>query len=118
MSKNLTDYYTGLTNPITFSNTSQNENVSENKSASRRGRGLFNSLQGSQSSPNARITRIQANPLQRIPPRFGPNTQMLQSGSSNSLRNVIKNDVFTKILLKNIRNLFIFFALIRQISIS
>ena len=104
MSKNLTDYYTGLTNAIMFSNTSQNENISANRSASRKGRGLFNSLQGSQSSPNARITRIQANPLQRIPPRFnGQNNQMLQSGSSNSLRNVIKNDVFTSIISKIIK---------------
>ena len=97
MSKNFTDYYNRISNATMFQNEYHNENFSANKSESRMGRGLFDTLQGSQSSPNARIQRIRANPLQRIPPRFGTNNQMLQSGSSNSLRNVIKNDVFTRI---------------------
>ena len=75
----------------------KNESISANKSsAPRRGRGLLDTIRGSQSSQNARITRIRPNPFlaaQRGPPRIGPNNQMLQSGS-NSLRNVIKNDVF------------------------
>ena len=75
----------------------KNEKFSVYKSASRRRRGLFDTLRGSQSSNNARITRIQAHPFlasPRGPPRVGPNNPMLQSGSRNSLRNVIKNDVF------------------------
>ena len=80
----------------------KNESFSANKSAPRRGRGLLDTIRGSQSSQNARITRIQPNPLlaaQRGPPRIGPNNQMLQSGS-NSLRNVIKNDVFITYFFK------------------
>ena len=99
MSQNLIEYYTGLSNTTMFANKYRIKNSSANKSVSRKGRGLLNAMQGSQSAPNARIQRIQANPLQRIPPRFGQNNQMLQSGS-NSLRNVIKNDVFTKSLHK------------------
>ena len=103
MAKNLTDYYTGLSKAAMSLNQYHNENFSANKSESRMKRGLANALQGSQSSPNARVQRIRANPLQRIPPRFGQNNQMLQSGSSNSLRNVIKNDVFTSIITKMIK---------------
>ena len=72
-------------------------NFSVNKSASRWRRGLFDTLRGSQSSTNARLTRVQAPQFlaaPRGPPRVGLNNQMLLSGSKNSLRNVIKNDVF------------------------
>ena len=100
MSKNLTDFYTGLSKATMSLGEYHNENFSANKSESRMKRGLANALQGSQSSQNARVQRIRANPLQRIPPRFGQNNQMLQSGSSNSLRNVIKNDVFTSPITK------------------
>ena len=65
----------------------------------REGRGLFDSLRGSQSSAaSARISRFpqSTNSLlnsPRAPPRFSMNNnQMLISGSKN--RNVIKNDVF------------------------
>ena len=64
---------------------------------SRMGRGLFDSLKGSQSQ--ARISRVPANPLlQQYPPRGplqrmgGSNNQMLLSGSN--IRNVVQNDVF------------------------
>ena len=81
----------------------KNQNVSGKKSAPRKGRGLLDTIRGSQSSQNARITRIQPNPYlaaQRGRPRIGLNNQMLQSGS-NSLRNVIKNDVFISYFLIN-----------------
>ena len=81
------------------------ESFSDVKSASRWRRGLFDSFRGSQSSPNGRITRLQAPPYfasPRGPPLVGPNNQMIQSGSRNSLRNVIKNDVFKKYLFETL----------------
>ena len=99
MSKNISDntnrHMDVISLPTTYTKV-KNESISANKSAPRRGRGLFDTIRGSQSSQNARITRIPANSFlaaQRGRPQIGQNNQMLQSGS-NTIRNVIKNDVF------------------------
>ena len=88
----------------------KNQIISANNSVPRRGRGLLDTIRGSQSSQNARITRIPANSFlaaQRGRPQIGQNNQMLQSGS-NTIRNVIKNDVFTELVYNQIIFFFVF----------
>ena len=59
----------------------------------RKGRGLFDGVGGSQSSPLGSVTRLQPNPFMaasRVAPlRANMNSQMLKSGSGNSLRKLL-----------------------------
>ena len=63
------------------------------KKMHRQGRGLFNGVGGSQSSPLGSVTRLQPNPFMaasRVAPlRANMNGQMLKSGSGNSLRKLL-----------------------------
>ena len=63
------------------------------KKMHRQGRGLFNGVGGSQSSPLGSVTRLQPNPFMaasRVAPlRANMNSQMLKSGSGNSLRKLL-----------------------------
>ena len=114
MSENLKGSTVWHTNALLQPSKDNNISSSEYPSTSRQKRGLFDTIQGSQSSPNGRITRVQSNPYlarPRGPPRVGlPNNQMLQAGSRNALRNVIKNDVFIKHTFTKIFDILAFFC--------
>ena len=67
-----------------------NDSSKKIRNEHRKGRGLFNRVGGSQSSPLGSVTRLQPNPFMaasRVAPlRANMNSQMLKSGSGNSLR--------------------------------
>ena len=70
-----------------------NDSSKKIRNEHRKGRGLFNGVKGSQSSPLGRVTRLQPNPFMaasRVAPlRANMNSQMLKSGSGNSLRKLL-----------------------------
>ena len=67
-----------------------NDSSKKTRNEHRKGRGLFNGVGGSQSSPLGSVTRLQPNPFMaasRVAPlRANMNSPMLKSGSGNSLR--------------------------------